>query len=227
MSSSRNRVKQQKRKPRKAKDAQAAAGGQIVSIRNPAASSIIVPLVYMDPDFIYGNNLSTLWSKRWVMNSAYDPDPSIGGGSCTYFAQYAAMYRRYRVIKFTYDVEFVNQTESGVVASVCPTKEDLGNNYSLCINFGESVGGKSRMVSAAGGMNKVHFKGVIDLPSFTGHKGYLYDDVTAALVSATPSQTAYFNVAANSNLTQTASSFAVRTRLVYLTVFFDRLSPFA
>lgn len=222
------KLKQRRKQPQRGgNQGREAAGTTLVLRRVPVADTMIVALQYVDPTWIVGNNTQYVWSERFYMNSAYDPNPSIGGGSCTYFPNYAALFKRYRVLSFSYAVEFVNQMDSTVIASVAPTKDDLGANYSGSIDFGEINGGKAKAVPPEGSNNKVTFRGTVDLAKFSGHAGYLYDDVTSALCTASPNQGYYFNISANSNTTQTASSFGVMKRFVYHTAFFDRLSPFA
>lgn len=221
----RNRVKKSKRLTRS--EVALATGGETVIFRSPAASSLVVPLKYVDPPYVFDNAGSTFWSRRYVMNSAYDPDPNILGGTMTYYAEYAAMYRRYRVIKFGYNIEMVNQTNNSMIAAVAPTKLDLGNNYSKVKDFAETVGGKCHLLAPNGGINRCIFKGSIDLPAFSGHAGYLVDDVTSALVNASPNQTYYFNVGVDTPGNMPASAVGARVQLTYYTVFFDRVSPFA
>lgn len=156
------------------------------------------------------------------MNSVFDPDPDVlSGGNVAYFAEYAGLYQKYRVTRFSYDVYVSNQGAEGtLVASVAPTKDDLGNNYANSIEFGELAFGKSFPLLPRYGQGR--FKGSIDLAKFSGYKGYLTDDITSSLVDSNPLHMYYFNIGVNTSLVQSSNSFAVRTILKYHVTFYER-----
>lgn len=211
-----------KTRPKGAREDRAAAGGRTVILRTPAADSMVVRLKYVDPNFVFGNSPNFYWSVRYLMNSAYDVNPNIGGGSYSYFAEYAAMYIRYRVLRFHYWITLVNQTSGTMIVGVVPTKEDVGGNYPTMNNLAENPYGKSKLIGPNTGLNKAEFSGTIDLAQFTGHHGYLYDDATASLVTGNPSQQAFFNIGANAYTATTSTSIGGLFRFEIDVAFFDR-----
>jgi len=52
--------------------------------------------------------------RQYSLNSAFDPLYSAGGGSCTGFSQYAAMYSRYIVERIIVDAHFDNVATNGL-----------------------------------------------------------------------------------------------------------------
>lgn len=128
------------------------------------------------------------------MNSVYDVDPSVGGGTCSFFPEWAALYTRYRVLKFHYVVEFANESETTAIVAVVPTKTSFGNNYNFVSQFSEAPYGKSAVVATGSGMNKATLRGSVDLTKFSGYAGYRYDDVSSGLVTGNPVQLYYFQV---------------------------------
>lgn len=195
--------------------------GSIKTVQ-PVANSLSVVLKYQDPDWIYGNSGGYVWSQRFRMNSVYDPDPHVlSGGVVTYFNEYAALYSRYRVIKFDYSVTCVNNTDEPVIFTVAPSKEDLGDNYVDMLELCEVTKGRTALLSANGAMNKFTIGGSVNLATYSGYPGYLTDDITSSRVDTNPSTLFYLNVGVNSNIAQSASSFGVRTYLTYHVIFFE------
>lgn len=188
----------------------------------PVANSMSVVLKYQDPDWIYGNSGNTVWSIRFRMNSVYDPDPHVfSGGVITYFNEYAALYSRYRVVKFDYSVTCVNSTDAPVIFTVAPSKEDLGDNYTDMLELSEITKGRTALLSANGAQNKQTIGGSVNLATYSGYPGYLTDDITSSRVDTNPSTLFYLNVGVNSSVNQSSSSFGVRTYLTYHVVFFE------
>jgi len=48
------------------------------------------------------------------MNSAYDPDPALGGGQPTYFDQFALIYNNYKIVGAKCTVKFACPNNTGV-----------------------------------------------------------------------------------------------------------------
>lgn len=210
-----------KQNKNKTKKTTGAKGYGRVVFNQPVPGMLQVPLIFTEPTFVYGNSLGSVWSVRYRMNSAYDPDPATGGGATGFFTEYAALFKRYRVLKFDYDVEVVNNHDSVVVAIVCPTKDDEGANFSGMLNLTENPYAKSHMLASAGGMNRCRFQGTIDLAKFLGYPGYKFDDVTSALVNGNPSISCFFNVGIAA-ISTTGTPYGVRIKLTYHTEFYER-----
>jgi len=70
-------------------------------------------LALIEPNLLIRDSSNTFVIRDWRINSAYDPDPTLGGGSLTGFNQYAAMYNSYHVSKFRYQYT-VASNEPGI-----------------------------------------------------------------------------------------------------------------
>jgi len=181
-----------------------------------------VVLKYQDPAWIYGNASNYVWSIRFRMNSAYDPDPHVlSGGSMAYFSEYAALYTRYRVIRFSYSVTAINNTDTPVKFTVAPSKEDLGDNYTNMEELSEVYKGRSALLGQNGSMNRSTISDTIDMATYAGFPGYKTDDTTSARVDTNPSVLFYLNIGINSANAQTGTSFGVRSVFTYHVVFFE------
>jgi hypothetical protein len=171
---------------------------------------------------MYGNNGAFIWSIRFRMNSVFDPDPSVfSGGTLAYFQQYANLYNRYRVIKFSYQITAANNMTEPVIFTICPTKDDVGSNYANLIDLAEQGHGKTQLLAAQGGLNRTTFRGTLDLEKFAGFPGYLVDDTTSARVNADPALLWYMNIGCQSNILQAANSFGVQSFFVYKVIFYQ------
>jgi len=62
----------------------------------------------------------TYWSNVYSLNSAYDPLYTVGGGSCTGYAQWIALYRYCRVtsVQIKYTVFNLHAVESGFLITM-------------------------------------------------------------------------------------------------------------
>jgi hypothetical protein len=199
-----------------------ANSGSYAISKQPLFDSVVVDLKFVDPTWVRSKTTSYVSSKEFRMNSAYDVDPAIGGGTIANYALWSAMYTRYRVLAFAYDVEFTNQTDASLLVGCCPTKTSLGDDFANAIDFPEAPYGKGAILAPKGGMDRAKFKGAIDLTKFSGYEGYKYDDVSSGLVTGNPVQMYYFQIGVNSpNLTFT---YGCRAKFV-LTVQFYQPTP--
>lgn len=222
----RNKRKVQKRKPRNAQksteQARLTYGPGSLRTRMPVAPSLTVTLKYMDPQWMYGNYGNFIWSTRFRMNSVYDPDPhTSSGGVISYFTEYAALYTRYRVLEFRYDVEFANNMAEPIICTVAPSKEDLGDNYIHLEELSEVNQGRSAMAGQAGSQNRCRFRGKINLATYSGFPGYLVDDTTSSRVNTNPAIQFYLNMGFSSNVLQAANSCGVRSFFYYKVIFYE------
>jgi len=68
-----------------------------------------VKLLYFEPNVNFQPGAVAFGVRDWRMNSAYDPDPLVGGGSLAGFAQMAAIYNIYQVVRFRFRFEIISQ----------------------------------------------------------------------------------------------------------------------
>lgn len=206
-----------------------ARGEQILLMTSPGslrtnlaiAPSIVVNLKYQDPTWMYGNNGGFVWSTRFRMNSAYDPDPHALSGSMAYFAEYANMYTRYRVIQFKYSITCSNQMTEPVIFTVAPSKEDLGDNFANILEVAELNGGRTALLGSGGSMNRASLSGTINLSTYSGSPSYMVDDIFSARVNTDPVNLTYINIGCAANILQQANSFGVRSFFTYRIIFYQ------
>jgi hypothetical protein len=72
---------------------------------SPFPPQMIRKLVYYEPNLAIAPGAVSFFIRDWRMNSAYDPDPAVGGGSLVGFTQLAAIYNIYQVIRYRFRYE--------------------------------------------------------------------------------------------------------------------------
>jgi hypothetical protein len=145
----------------------------------------------------FTNNLAAYASKRYRMNSAYDPDPNLGSGSIAGFSEWAAFYGNYRVNGIMYEISIVNKEPVPLQVVIAPTITDVGSNYSAINELSEVPFAKSQIVSNSGGMDRCRFKGYIPMHEILGDKlKYKSDPQFSGLTTGNPSTMFYLNVGA-------------------------------
>jgi len=164
------------------------------------------------------------------MNSAYDPDPNLGSGSCAGFTEYAALYNKYLVRAIEYDIHVVNkETTIPIQVIVAPVTIDVGQNYASIDELQELPLAQNGICSISGGQDRVRFRGKINLAKYHGNTvSWLSDPQYSAATSANPSTMFYLNVGASA-LGGTFSGLGVgmSARLTYICEFYDRKNVFA
>jgi len=70
-------------------------------------------MVFYEPNLALVPGGVSFYVRDWRMNSVYDPDPAIGGGTVSGFSQFAAIWNIYRVdrMRFRYEVESMETTQ--------------------------------------------------------------------------------------------------------------------
>jgi len=193
-----------------------------VSIRGPVADSVIADLFYQDDQEIRQNVPGTTGSWRYRMNSAYDPDPVLGTGAVTGFTEWAAMYTRYRIVAFSYDIMVANLELFPQLIIVAPSIPDIGANYSRITQMSEVPYGKKSLVSAMGGQDKCLLRDRVDLAKMLGSKTLLWSDNYSSAVTTNPNSQLYFNIGFSSGGATTTKGLFVSARLQYRILFYAR-----
>jgi len=76
---------------------------------SPFPPQMVTKLLYYEPNLSIQPGSVAFFVRDWRMNSAYDPDPAVGGGSLAGFTQLAAIYNIYQVINFRFRFEVSTQ----------------------------------------------------------------------------------------------------------------------
>jgi len=108
--------------------------GQIVHVRNGwwAAARVATTLRF-SKFVIISAGAATAANIRIVPTFAYDVDPTVGSTSMAGYAEYAGMYRFYRVQASRIHCAFANVQAFNLIAYVIPQNSDPGANYSSSI----------------------------------------------------------------------------------------------
>lgn len=231
-----SRVRQRKGNRRSQGEAALAGREQIVNLTRFAGSgrgipdAILTGIRYNDTNNgQFTNNTQIFTSRRWRLNSAYDPDPGLGSGSVQGFSEYAAMYNYYRVEKVRYEATILNKEPLPVQVIVAPTTADVGSNYSSIDELQELPFARNGACSQAGGQDRIRFRGVIPLGKLHGNqRQYLTDPQFAAAVNANPSTMYYLNIGAVTlGGAFTGNGLGLTLRLTYYVKFYDRKNVFS
>jgi hypothetical protein len=189
----------------------------------------ISTLTYLDTNIAKTNvgNQYIYWRMR--MNDVYDPDPLIASGSLSGFAEMAAQYRRFLVLKLKVDIEVVNNESFPVIITIAPTDIDQAlviTSGATAINLGEYPGAKSFCLASSTGMNRQTHRFTIHLPTFTGQAEAYKDSLSySALVNTSPTILTFFNISAASATNFTAAGVTQRAQYRYRVYWSQRQTP--
>jgi hypothetical protein len=160
--------------------------------------------------------------KRWNPNSAYVPETGGGSGQTPGYADWAALYGYYRVIKYHFTITVINKEAFDVVTYVINSNNDptTSNNSTLASNPKAMV----RTLSSKGGMDRATFSGGFSIASIVGSKSVLFDDLYSSLINTSPADITWMGVGVQSiggaNLT---NGISVTVALEQDTIFYDYL----
>jgi len=147
-------------------------GGKIIP--NIAPEHIDVALKYVDATLNRNNATNAYLYFRMRANGGYDPDPALGSGAMSGFAEWCSLYRKYLVfgVKITWDV---TNLESFPVTIICgPSITDQNSvivSAHTALDLAENKMYRKHTLSAAGGMDHAVLKYTLDLGQFLGNKG--------------------------------------------------------
>jgi hypothetical protein len=129
------------------------------------------------------NNPGTTFATFSLRSNAYDVDPAIASTAMPGFAEYAAIYQRFRTLKMSYTAEFVNEEVFPLMCAAIYT-----NTNAPVINH-TSMGNplcKYSMMGETKGASKARLTDSQTIVAIAGTKQALYDDVyTGSTTSST------------------------------------------
>lgn len=184
--------------------------------------SFLVNMRYSDPQGNLTNVGSTFSSARYRMNSVWDPDPSLGGGTVDGYTFYASVYGRYRVIGLKFNVSCDNNDTFAKRLIVWPSQTDLGANYSGTDLASELPHARTILLGAKGSGNENRtLRGSYSLARLFGTEQYNASDSSGANYNGNPGIIMFLNVG-----TSAASNFVsganVSIILTYQTLWYTR-----
>lgn len=123
---------------------------------------------------------------RFAPTNAYDVDPDIGSSSMPGFAQYAALYRFYRVHSSRILVDFVNQESFGALVYVAVANSDPSTGSPTCVAFLSNPRTKQMTLGAATGMSTGVIRSAFSTSQMGGVSSMSILDEYSALTSSSP-----------------------------------------
>jgi hypothetical protein len=201
------------------------AGSKLILTKNIFSSdTVVIPLRYMIPLQGLAAAGQTLGSVRYS-NNAYDVDSALGSTSMAGFAEWAAIYSKFRVLEMDYDFTFMND-EAFPVQVLSGFSCTSVASTALGMNYGENPYFKTAFCSPSGGQNRARLRGHVRIADIAGTKQALFDDLyTGSTTSSTLSTngTIYLYAGVGSAGTMfTAASCAVGGFVTLLCQFYRR-----
>jgi hypothetical protein len=138
---------------------------------------------------------SMAWRYRW--NGLYDPDPSILSPDVSGFAEWAALYKSYRVHSARYRVSIVNKESNAITFGAFWSPLDLGINpaRSVITSQLEQPYTRSKMVGISdSGVDLATVSGSMWGQKSYGSAEYNVDPSTRSLTTTVPTELFYLYI---------------------------------
>jgi hypothetical protein len=158
------------------------------------------------------------------MNDVFDPDFSGGGLQPLGFDQYTALYGRYHVAKFRYEVTFSNTSAAPVFVGLYASPQSTLPAVAIAWFVVNSTARTRCLGAVSGGNNTVVFRGTVNLPRVLGvtPQEYFADQDFGANTTSTPARVAYLHTW---TVGRTAISSVIQSvRLYYDTEFSQQVA---
>jgi len=92
---------------------------------------------------------------RYKANSAYDVNPALGSTNMIGFLEHMALYKRYRVIDYTYNITVVNADPVPVVVYICNLNFDPTTSVTNYYNYARNPYGQYTTLGVGGNTKHV------------------------------------------------------------------------
>jgi len=167
-----------------------------------------------------GTNVS---SVRFTPNSAYDVDPVLGSTSTPGFSEWATLYGFYRVVAFSYKVDFVNtETTRSCAVYTVATNADPGTSLSYIA--GANPMSKMTVLAPLSGQNRASLSGSHKVADILGSDAPETADSYRATVAASPADLVWLGCGAQtlSGNSFTTGNVEVLISITMFVRFYDR-----
>jgi hypothetical protein len=142
------------------------------------------------------SNVVTFTAYRFRPSAAYDVDPLLGSTATPGFAEFAALYNRYRVTCSRCTMTLVNpSTALGLNLVVVPLNDDPGASPASAVVYSwpDNPYATNKMCGLAGSP-PVTVSASMSTEAIFGSKSVYFDDINAALTNGVPSVNWYWGV---------------------------------
>ncbi len=164
----------------------------------------------------------TYAENQFRANSVFDPDLTGTGGQPLGFDNMAALFNRYRVNAFSFEVQMISLSASYKGVCVVVNGAETPTTYDEVCEYPRA---QQRGIGFNGSPTAV-FRGRVSLASINGKSqdGYHIDDATASQVNTNPAEAINFHVGIQNDNISTIN-LAVTCTMWYDVVFYDALIP--
>lgn len=188
-------------------------------IMNPFPQTQHVTLKYLTSPLL-NNTVGTAASRQFTANGLYDVDPAVGSTAISGFAEWMAIYNRYRVHATKATVDFINMDANPVTCNVGFEQQQFSANAKLLTYF-ENANQITRL-SAGLGANPVRLQMKRNLNTLLGSVAQLADDDYAGDVTHNPILPIYVSIAiSNYGLAFLTNGCIVRCKLEFEVEFYQ------
>lgn len=149
---------------------------------------------YLDPSLIYKNAANSFFIREFRVNSLFDPDPLLGGGSVSGYGELSQMYNRNIVTHIRMRAVMVNLEPTAVVGAYIIFRDVqpslLITSFNDAISSAEvAPATRVRMLGTVAGQPKGNLSASIPLASILGRPlEYLTDVGYASNINVDPPQ---------------------------------------
>jgi hypothetical protein len=149
---------------------------------------------YLDPSIIYKNALASFFVREFQINSLFDPDPLIGGGSVSGYSDLVNLYNRNIVTHVRLSVDMVNIEPGTVVGAYLIFRDVQPSTVILsqldAISSAEvAPATRVKMMGTVSGQPRCRLRARIPLATIIGRPlEYLTDISYAASANSNPPQ---------------------------------------
>jgi hypothetical protein len=140
-------------------------------------------------------------SYVYRMNSTFDPDLTGAGYQPYGRDQLAAIYSKYRVNSFSWDIEnyFQSDPSLSLSAGTACAPSQSSSSMTVIQNLSNMPWGRSHISTANGSV--AHYRGSLPLKNFLGQtpQQFLADDSNESVVGGNPAQSCFFHIGQQNN----------------------------
>jgi hypothetical protein len=186
-----NKNKSRRRKPARAEDA------RLLSYPFPHKMWTVLRCYTVNGliDAVFSIN-----SKVYRPSSYFDIDPDVGGPSYGGYATFAAMYGRYRVLYYDYEIKWCNLQSDGVVVGCYPIASTSTPSESIANANPETAEensmGKTHLLGPVSAEPTFVMKGRVDAETLWGTHEVATDALWAADIGTSPTQNSWLMLTA-------------------------------
>lgn len=160
-------------------------------------------------------------AARFSANGLYDVDPIVGSTTAIGFGELTALYKRFRVLSYHYELSLVNIDTVPLYVYITNTNFDLGTTLGQYYDYARNAFGKVRVLAVTG-KNTMMIRGSLSVRQIFGGN-VTGSDQFYGTDSANPTNLVFLGIAAQSaTATPISTGVSVQLTLTCFAQFFER-----